>query len=190
MFVYWSDGVFDTVDGELTSTIKRVSISSHFMKLIVLLLLSILFTKASSQSSIDTIILYNVHATYDTTEFLSGFDGRFSPFHNTKKCPIPKDKYIKAYLNFKKYNASNTCFWMQLYDNKNRLIYQGLMQSNCHIGPFKCYYKNGNCKIDGSYTGSSSDHDSLMGTSICTGNKNKIWFYYKKNGRRKKDVIH
>jgi len=161
------------------------------MKLILFGIFSILMANIKCQNNIDTVVVYNVHGVYDTTEYLTGFGGPFTEFHRTKKCPFPKDKYIKAFNSYSKHVESNKLFWIKLYDINDILLYEGLKQANCNIGAFISYYENGNIKTTGDYNNIIKDNGNPLSIKpyVCSGEKVKIWIYYKPNGEIKKELI-
>ncbi len=136
-----------------------------------------------SQTTLDTVKVYNVYCTYHNGNSFSSWGGNWCPFDTAEQCPADSiQKYIDNYKMVSGYLDSGKFFWMKLYDTKERLIYEGLKYSDCTVGPFICYYPNGKVKMKGQYAGYSYSEKNGYELKKCSGTKSGVWEYYDEKG--------
>ena len=74
-----------------------------------------------AQQAIDTVKVYNVNGSYESTGEIFVWGGNWTSFFPSEDCPEPKEKYYLNYQNVKRYVEAETFFWMKLYNTNDEL---------------------------------------------------------------------
>lgn len=139
------------------------------------------------QPAIDTIKVYNVNGSYESTGEIFVWGGNWTAFFPSEDCPEPKEKYYLNYQTVKRYVESETFFWMKLYNTNDELIFEGLKYSDCTVGKFICYYPNGQVQLTGEYGGYKIKKGNYV-LKKCLGKEIGTWVFYDESGKVSKTI--
>jgi hypothetical protein len=140
----------------------------------------------------DTVSVYNVHCSGRRLDIndnivIWGWGGTFTSFYPTEFCPEPKQKYIDNHEIYTKAMDDRKIFWIKVYNTGDTLLYEGLQYSDCHAGPFICYWPNGNVRVTGQYPPLTVKRKGKV--ILCDGGNKPsgIWKYYNEDGTFEKE---
>ena len=131
---------------------------------------------------IDTLKVYNVYCSIIEGNSVFGWGGNWTSFYPPDSCTSPKDKYFDNFKEVNKIMNSGKFYWIKLYNINDDLIFEGLKYSDCQIGPFVCYYLNGNIKLTGQYSGYKITKMGKYKMKTCSGSPIGLWTYYDVDG--------
>lgn len=150
-----------------------------------------------AQKTLDSLDVYNVYCTIVRNDPLSGgvvwmksWAGNYTNFYPTEECPEPVDKYIQNLKLVSKYMRKRKFFWLKLYNTSDQLIYESLKYGDCTLGPFICYYPNGNIKLRGQNDGYKLKKNGSYKKTKCSGKPVGTWHYYDNQGNIEKTEKH
>jgi hypothetical protein len=156
---------------------------SHIFPVLFLLAISAF---AFSQK-LDTVKAYNVHCTFSEGSSISAWGGNFTSYYPSEPCPEKsKQKYISNHKKVSQYMSSKKFFWMKLYNLDDKLIYEGLQYSDCSVGPFICYWPNGQFRVKGQYSGYTYSPKKGYKLEKCGGEKTGKWEFFNEEGKSTK----